>query len=181
MPVPARFLLFLAWLVLSGCQMFDRGEGFDGSGTVSGGMATVKVRIHGIAKPRGTLNVGLYSSSETWLTTEYSHSKNGRVGRVGEVIEIILEDVPSGAYAVSLFQDLDDTSSLSRNAFGIPTDPWGMSNDAVGTLGPASFEAAVVKIEPPETVLDVRLRTGLGMLSDVPDLVEEAGEESGGD
>jgi uncharacterized protein (DUF2141 family) len=166
-----RLRLLVPLLVMSGCAHGVRGVA-PSPEVPDQGLVTVTVRVHGVAEPRGTLNVGLYSSEETWLSTDYSHSRNGRVGRVGEVIELVMEDVPAGVYAASLFQDLDDTSSLSRNALGIPTDPWAMSNDAVGSFGPATFESAAVAIVPPKTILDVRLRTGLGILSDVPDLQE---------
>ncbi len=58
------------------------------------------------------------------------------------VSERILTDLPAGTYAIGAFQDLNQDGVLNRGAFGVPREPYGFSNDARGSFGPPSFEAA---------------------------------------
>ena len=48
--------------------------------------------------------------------------------------------------AIAVFQDLDGNGTLSKNQIGIPTEPYGFSNNARGLLGPPSFRQAVFTI-----------------------------------
>jgi uncharacterized protein (DUF2141 family) len=48
--------------------------------------------------------------------------------------------------AVAVFQDIDGNGSLSKNKFGIPTEPYGFSNDVRGLFGPPSFSQAAFTI-----------------------------------
>lgn len=59
---------------------------------------------------------------------------------------IVLQNIESGTYAVQLFHDLDNDNKLKSGAFGIPKEPWGMSNDAKGKFGPPKFEDAAIEI-----------------------------------
>ena len=41
-----------------------------------------------------------------------------------------LSDLPAGQYAVSCYHDLNGNGVLDKNWFGIPSEPYGFSNDA---------------------------------------------------
>lgn len=123
----------------------------------------VTVRVYGVTEPTGTINVGLYTGPDTWLTPGYTYAKTVSVGAAGEVVVAVLPDVPPGVYAISLYQDVDGDGDMSRDAFGIPSEPWGMSNDAQGVLGPPSFEAASIRVRGQQPTFDVNLRRGLGI------------------
>ncbi|RLT09468.1 MAG: DUF2141 domain-containing protein [Planctomycetota bacterium] len=48
--------------------------------------------------------------------------------------------------AIAIFQDIDGNGKLSKNAIGIPAEPYGFSNNARGLLGPPAFSQAVLII-----------------------------------
>ena len=52
------------------------------------------------------------------------------------------ENLPPGDYAIAAFQDVNENGVLDKNALGIPTEPYGFSNDARGWFGPPSWQAA---------------------------------------
>jgi uncharacterized protein (DUF2141 family) len=133
------------------------------SAVIKDGVVEVTIRVHGVTDTRGMIRCGLVGDPENWLSAEVDYAKSMPVGEEGEVVELLISNVPSGVYAVSLYQDLEGTNTLSRNGFGIPTDPWGMSNDAVGNFGPPTFEASAVTIEPPSATINITLREGLGL------------------
>jgi uncharacterized protein (DUF2141 family) len=54
--------------------------------------------------------------------------------------DIILEKIPSGNYALTIFQDLNGNKKIDYNLFGYPTEPFGFSNNPVLKFGPPSFK-----------------------------------------
>jgi uncharacterized protein (DUF2141 family) len=50
--------------------------------------------------------------------------------------------VPYGEYAVAAFLDMNGNGKQDRNFLGIPKEPYGFSNDARGTVGPAKWRDA---------------------------------------
>ncbi|MBN2576476.1 MAG: DUF2141 domain-containing protein [Deltaproteobacteria bacterium] len=51
-----------------------------------------------------------------------------------------------GVCAAAFFEEEDDDRKLDTSLFGVPTEPLGFSKDAVGKLGPPTFEAAALDI-----------------------------------
>ena len=52
------------------------------------------------------------------------------------------ENLPAGDYAAKAFHDVDGDGEMDANPFGLPTEPYGFSNNAVGNMGPASWDRA---------------------------------------
>ena len=52
------------------------------------------------------------------------------------------EGLPAGDYAAKAFHDVDSDGEMDANPFGLPTEPYGFSNNAVGNMGPASWDRA---------------------------------------
>lgn len=55
---------------------------------------------------------------------------------------VTFDDLPDGDYAVRAFHDLNADGRMNTNPFGMPTEPFAFSNDAVGNMGPASWDRA---------------------------------------
>ena len=52
------------------------------------------------------------------------------------------EGLPPGDYALRAFHDVTSAGEMNANPFGMPTEPYGFSNNAVGNMGPASWDRA---------------------------------------
>lgn len=81
------------------------------------------------------------------------HPANGTV-----VVRIA--DLPPGRYAVALYQDSNGNEELDKSFIGVPTEPYGFSNDASAPFGPPDFDQAAFTIAPTEQhhALTVTLR-----------------------
>jgi uncharacterized protein (DUF2141 family) len=106
--------------------------------------ASLTIDLEGIAEPIGNILVSI-CKQEQFMKTKCEY--------VGRFAVSDLEDKPVffpkiavGTYAVQLFQDKNEDNKLASNFIGIPTEPWGMSNDAKGKFGPPSFEDAKIII-----------------------------------
>jgi uncharacterized protein (DUF2141 family) len=65
----------------------------------------------------------------------------------GDAVSFSIDALPSGRYGVRVMHDVNDNDDLDSNLVGMPTEPWGFSNDAKGNFGPpvwadVSFELA---------------------------------------
>lgn len=60
----------------------------------------------------------------------------------GNRARIVFEDLPEGDYALKTFHDMNGDGRMNTNPFGMPVEPFAFSNNAVGNMGPASWERA---------------------------------------
>ncbi len=65
----------------------------------------------------------------------------------GDVVTLTLTVPNPGRYGIRLFHDVDGNGELNANIMGIPTEPFGFSNNAPPRFGPPSFEAAAFDID----------------------------------
>lgn len=68
-------------------------------------------------------------------------------------------DLPTGTYAITIFHDLNENSDLDTNAIGIPTEPFGFSNDPKLLFGPPSFSKASFKVNNSTKLISIKLKT----------------------
>jgi len=67
------------------------------------------------------------------------------------VTAVTFENLPAGDYAMKAMHDVDGNGELNTNPFGMPTEPYAFSNNAVGNMGPASWDRASFRVEGPVT------------------------------
>jgi uncharacterized protein (DUF2141 family) len=98
---------------------------------------TMTVRIEGFKNTQGQLMVSLYKNDAQF------HNKTackGRITIINAKQELIrFENVPYGDYAVVVLHDMNKDGKLDTNAFGIPTEGYGFSNNAMAKFGPPSW------------------------------------------
>ncbi len=123
-------------------------------------LGSLRIVIEGIKNAKGQVKVGLEKSAaefdrgplhEARYRGETVLSKEGR-------IEVLFRDLPLGSYAVKSFHDEDGNGQLNTNFMGIPTEDYGFSNDARGTMGPAKFQDARFDFDAPEKTITIRLK-----------------------
>ena len=68
---------------------------------------------------------------------------------------VVLTNLDPGQYAIILFHDENGNGKLDKNALGVPTEPYGFSNNVQGFLGPPAFRSAVMQIT--DSNKDVRI------------------------
>lgn len=104
--------------------------------------ADLNVEVAGA--PAAPVYAALYDSADAWM-------KEGRALKTavlppGQGTTLVFTDLAPGRYAVSLFEDASGDGRLGVNAFGIPTERWGVSRDAIGRMGPPAFADAAVEV-----------------------------------
>jgi uncharacterized protein (DUF2141 family) len=115
--------------------------------------ATLTIRATGIASSDGMLYAGICDKSFEEATCPYRDRVKAKAGSV----EFRVENVKPGNYAIAVFHDLNGNGKLDRNLIGLPSEPYGFSND-VGRRGIPSFSGALVPVKDPATTVTVQIR-----------------------
>jgi uncharacterized protein (DUF2141 family) len=87
----------------------------------------------------GAVMVALYDADT------YAGGRPVRIARVDVAAgehTATFDDLPQGEYGVKAFHDLNGNGQMDTNPFGLPVEPFAFSNNAVGNMGPASWDRA---------------------------------------
>jgi uncharacterized protein (DUF2141 family) len=101
--------------------------------------------ISGLTQKTSNIHIAVFNSEAGFPKTEFSFKK-AIFTTDEDQIQFSLELPYNKTLAVAVFQDLDENKILSKNAFGIPTEPYGLSNNARGVIGPPTFSQAAFLI-----------------------------------
>ena len=107
---------------------------------------TTRLVIAGVRPSRGKLKVAIYTYAGSFPNPA-SASQTLELSPTNPTVETLLPSMKQ--FAVAVYQDINSDGELNRNRFGIPTEPFAFSNNAMGKRGPPAFEQAVV-VQPTE-------------------------------
>lgn len=100
---------------------------------------TLTIEVDGFDNDKGQLVLGVCNKKENFLK-EYAY---GDVVKIkNKKATVVIKNLPSGDYAISLFHDVNSNNILDKNMFGIPSEDYGFSNNAKGTFGPPKYDDA---------------------------------------
>ena len=103
----------------------------------------IHVTVLDIRNSTGTVACALFESAEGFPVDFLHAATNIMVIKVRKTrARCDFEDIPPGRYALGVIHDENMNGKLDMNAFGVPKEGYGFSNDAKGWLGAPSFEAA---------------------------------------
>jgi uncharacterized protein (DUF2141 family) len=105
--------------------------------------ATLNLKVEGL-KPKGQLMILLFDAEGSW---------NAKTGAVREIkrrvsaaaAQISVEGLGAGQYGAMVFQDLNLDGKMNFNLVGMPTEPYGFSNNSRGMFGPPPWAKAAFR------------------------------------
>lgn len=133
--------LFLSIATLHGVALaalpLDRAQAQDA--------ASLTITFQGITQPTGEIRGQLFDSEAAY------RGKGQPVAAFivpvgGDSASTVVPGLKPGRYAVRAFHDVDGDGKMGTNPFGIPTEPFGFSNDARGAFGPAEWSDAAFEV-----------------------------------
>ncbi|MYM36413.1 DUF2141 domain-containing protein [Duganella sp. FT94W] len=112
------------------------------------------LELHGIQAGKGQLMIGVFDSAESFLKKSM---RKLVVPATSADMTVSLPNLPEGVYAVSLYQDLNSNRKFDTHLFGIPAEPYGVSNNAEGFMGPPKFDAAKITVPAQGLTTSIKL------------------------
>ena len=117
------------------------------------------VHIENLMNSEGNVRVALHQRVDGVDFPDDAGAVAGTFSQaVAGSMRFVFTDVPPGEYAVAAFHDRNADGQLGTTVLGIPTEPYGFSNDARGFMGPARFTSAAITISEEDTGLSITIR-----------------------
>ncbi|MEM7162760.1 MAG: DUF2141 domain-containing protein [Bacteroidota bacterium] len=70
---------------------------------------------------------------------------------------LYLKEIEKGDYLIAIFQDIDKNQELNKNWVGLPTEPYGFSNNMKPSILGIPFQKGIVKVPCGNTItIDLR-------------------------
>jgi len=101
--------------------------------------ATLRVQVRDIESDEGMLRVGLYDSAQNWLEKTFK-SKSSTI--VDGKCEVVFDDVPYGAYGISVYHDENNNGKMDKYLGFYPKESYACSNQAPAKYGPPEWKDA---------------------------------------
>lgn len=121
--------------------------------------ADLEVRIPNLRSSEGSMRVALHQRG---ASVKFPNEAGAIAGAFQQAavgsMRFVFTDLSPGDYAVAAFHDRNGDGKLARNILGIPTEPYGFSNNVYGFMGPASFEKAAVTVSADSDQLSITIR-----------------------
>jgi len=132
---PIRRLIALTLPLRSGLRLLLAGSWIIGAPVNA---AELDVSIQGIQSGAGQLMIAVMSSEAAFN------------GEAPAVLSLILKPrpgairfstdaLPDGQYGIRVMHDENGNGDMDANLVGMPTEPWGFSNNAMGNFGPPGW------------------------------------------
>jgi uncharacterized protein (DUF2141 family) len=117
---------------------------------------TLVIVMEGFDTDAGTARVRLDASAAAYDRDEAGPRAAARPITEGTAIWTV-DALPWGLYAARAFHDEDDDGSLDTNLFGVPSEPFGFSNDASARFGRPDFDDAAFRFAAPRDTIRLRI------------------------
>ncbi len=112
--------------------------------TASADEAALTLTVTGIETQTGTLMIALHDEAGYEAGTVIAAQA---VPASAESVTTTFDGLAPGQYGIKMFHDVNGDGEMSSNPFGMPTEPFAFSNNAVAQFGPAKWDAAAFEVE----------------------------------
>lgn len=106
----------------------------------------LEVKIEGLKPGKGLVRVCLFNSEDTFFNKALICEVKDVPQDSQSIILKFEQKLQEGKYAITVYQDLNKNGILDRNWLGLPSEPYGFSNNPSTFFGPPSFQKAAFYI-----------------------------------
>jgi uncharacterized protein (DUF2141 family) len=129
----------------------------------------LRVTAEGIRSSNGMVLIGLYDSQASFQKALDAADKGAFLidpNRFGAVAPwanaalksaVVFSNLDPGHYAAIVFHDENGNGKLDKNFMGVPTEPYGFSNNVQRFLGPPSFATAAMSLGDGNTAIRIKM------------------------
>ena len=129
--------------VIAGCAAVPAG---DARSALRDGPSTIVVHLRGLRPEDGAGPVAIAIWGDAANFMREGKWVDARTITLAESAEpVVFAGLQPGTYAVSAFHDVAASGSLRRGIFGIPIDPWAVSN-TTSPIAPPSWKKAAFEV-----------------------------------
>jgi uncharacterized protein (DUF2141 family) len=128
---------------------FDAKANFNGKLTVE---------IDGLKNKEGQICASIFASSEGFPGDRDRVLQKQCTKITGTPFPITFDNLKAGSYAVAVFHDQNNDSTLNSNLFGIPSEGFGFSSNPEIRARAPKFSEAAFLVAGPDTNIQIQLK-----------------------
>ncbi|WP_353483719.1 DUF2141 domain-containing protein [Haliscomenobacter sp.] len=92
-------------------------------------MGALTVKVTNVQAYQGSIRMAVYNNEKTFPSEKQNFCGAMTSLAPGTLPKLTCENLPFGQYAVAVYHDLNNNGKMDKNAMGIPTEPYGFSNN----------------------------------------------------
>lgn len=147
--MPYRSLLFSLLLILGSNGL---------SAQQSPRLYPLKVSIQNIKEAKGIIRLALYPTAQGFPGNTAKAQLLLNVQPASGNVEVALEAIPEGQYALAVLHDINENGQMDTNLFGYPTEAYGFSNNVRPMFRAPAFDEASFWLTSDNTELKISLQ-----------------------
>jgi len=121
-------------------------------------MGTLTVKVTNVQADQGSIRMAVYNNEKTFPSETQSFCGAMTRPISGALPKLTCEKLPFGQYAVAVYHDLNNNGKMDKNTLGIPTEPYGFSNDVRVKWRHPKFADAVFVLSNAKQELTISLK-----------------------
>lgn len=112
----------------------------------TGAANEVRVIITGVKKNAGLITADLFPNKEEGFLRGRGRLSQVKFAAKSPVTKFCLAAPDAGLFAMSAYHDENANGDFDKNAFGLPAEPWGISNNPKVRFGPPAVTEALFEV-----------------------------------
>lgn len=111
----------------------------------------LKLVITGVDDVKGSMYIAVFDNKESF--PDFGKQLVEKVLPVdSKTLSCTFKDLPNSDYAVAIFHDKNNNGKLDKNAFGIPLEPYGFSQNARARFSAPPFNDAKIVLDGNQSI-----------------------------
>ena len=123
----------------------------------NGGEHQIRVVVTGVKKPVGLIRADLFPNRQENFLRGRGRIKQVSFAAKKPVTAFCVTAPESGDFAVSIYHDENANGDFDKGAFGLPAEPWGISQNPKIRFGPPGVEEAIFKVNEEGAKVEIKL------------------------
>jgi uncharacterized protein (DUF2141 family) len=116
----------------------------------------LKIVITNLKNTKAPIMMGLFGPGDGF-PDEKAQIKAYKFIPNGETMEVLLENLAYGDFAMAFYQDIDGSGKIDKNGLGIPTEPYAFSNNFRPSVRAPKFEQCKITFSPTTSTINVKM------------------------
>ncbi|NTW54448.1 MAG: DUF2141 domain-containing protein [Chlorobaculum sp.] len=117
----------------------------------------IEVLVDGVRSVDGVVGVALFNAKRGFPDNR-AMAIQGRSVPAGKPCKVIFENVPWGAYAISVLHDENGNGRMDKGFLGMPKEGFGTSNNPEIKMGPPSFAESRFELKSTGLMLNIEMK-----------------------
>ncbi|MEM9169800.1 MAG: DUF2141 domain-containing protein [Pseudomonadota bacterium] len=124
----------------------------------TGAANEVRVVVSGVKQSAGLIVADLYRNDPEGFLKRAGRVQQVRFAAKSPATAFCMKAPEAESYAIALYHDENANKTLDKGAFGIPKEPFGISNNPKIRFGPPSMDESLFAVAPDGANVEIKLK-----------------------